>query len=94
VTAGHVAEAGIAATVNGDRVAVPVARDLLPDLPVGTTLDVVASDVGGVARQLAAGARLLGVDEAFAWLEVDRDQASEVAAAAARSSLAVAVLGQ
>lgn len=94
VTAGHVAEAGIAATVGAGRVAVPIARDLLPDLPVGTRLDVVANDVGGVARQLAAGARLLGVDDAYAWLEVERDQASDVAAAAARSSLAVAVLGQ
>lgn len=93
VTSSHVAEGGIAATVAAGRVAVPIARDLVPELPIGTRLDVVASDVGGVARQLAAGARLLGVDDAYAWLEVERDQASEVAAAAARSSLAVAVLG-
>jgi len=93
LAAGHVADGGIAATVAVGHVAVPVPMGVLPTLAAGTRVDVVAADANNGPRVLAADARVLGTDEAFTWLEVDREQAGAVASAASVNALSVAVLG-
>jgi Flp pilus assembly protein CpaB len=92
LTAGHLTEDGIGGLTEPGRAAVPVPVEQVAELPVGTRLEVIVSDADGHGRTLAADAEVVAGDAVSRWISVDRDAAAEVAAAALRGTLAVAVL--
>lgn len=92
VTAGHLGEGGVAALVAEGHIVVPLLRDTLPLLAVGTRVDVIAADHDLRGSQLAADARVLAVDDHHLWVEVPRDAAPDVAAAGLRGAVVLAVV--
>lgn len=86
------ADGGLAGLVGPGRVAVAVPADLLPRLEPGDRVDLTGTDEVGAGRVLAAGARVLRLDEATVWLEVERPAATAVTAAVAWGGIGVAVL--
>jgi Flp pilus assembly protein CpaB len=92
LTTGHLTEDGIGGAIEPGRAAVPVPVELVADLPVGTRVEVIVSDADGHGRTLAADAEVVAGDAVSRWISVDRDAAAEVAAAAVRGTLAIAVL--
>jgi Flp pilus assembly protein CpaB len=87
------ASGGLAGLVAPGRVAVAVPVDLLPALAPGERVDLTGTDEVGAARVLAAGARVLRIDDATVWLEVERPAATAVTSAVSWGSVGVAVLG-
>lgn len=71
---------------------VPVPADLLPALPIGTTLDVATASPAGDGTVVARGAVVVGDDGMWRWLRVARDDVPELAAGISRSGLVAAVL--
>ena len=81
-----------AAAVTGTAV-VPVPADVLPALPVGTTVDVAATTLDGRARVVARAATVVADDGTWRWLRVARGEVGEVAAGIGGGSLVAAVVG-
>ncbi|MBW3621698.1 MAG: SAF domain-containing protein [Actinobacteria bacterium] len=75
------------------RAAFPVDAAALPPLRVGQRLDVVAGDLEGHGRVLARDARVRSIVDGVVWLDVARDDAPAIAAAALRDGLRVVLLG-
>ncbi len=76
----------------GAAVAVP--RALLDGATTGTLLDLVTVAGDGSGRTIARDVRVLAVDGDTVWLELARERAADVAAAALRGTLSGAVLPQ
>jgi hypothetical protein len=87
----HLGDLGLADLLPADRAGVPVPIDLLPDLEVGTRLDLVGRDVHGQPIALAADALVVGDDGDALWLAVTPGDAPGVAAAAAAGVLTTVV---
>lgn len=92
VTARHVEVRGPAAALVAGTVALPVPLDLVPDLPVGARVDLLAVGRDGEGVVLARDAAVLLRDEAATWVAVGRDEAAGVTAALLRASIGVALL--
>lgn len=93
LTARHLADdAGPGAGLAPGRAAFPVPAGPLVDVRPGQRVDVVAGDAGGRGRTLAAGARVLTVTAEVVWLDVARDDAPDLAAAAAWDGLRLVLL--
>lgn len=91
LTESHLGDGGHGALVTDGRVAVALPLDLVPEHAVGAVLDVVGTDGQGGARTLATAARVVAVDDAHLWVELDRAHAADVAAAV-RNHAATAVV--
>lgn len=93
LTARHVA-GGDAVTdaLAAGRAAYAVERASLPPLRIGQRLDLVAGDLEGRGRTLARDVRVVGVGDGTVWLDVARDDAPAIAAAALRDGLQVVLL--
>lgn len=87
----HVTDAGVGGLVADGRAAVPLPADLVPELPVGTRLQVVATGVDGEAAVLADDAEVVAEDGASVWVAVPHVSAADVAAAGLRGAVAIAV---
>lgn len=74
------------------RAAYPVATAGLPRLRAGHRLDLVAGDLEGRGRTLARDVRVVVVTGDTAWLDVAREEAPAIAAAALRDGLSVVLL--
>lgn len=98
VTAGTVLDAGHlrgdspVARLDADRAAVVIDAQLLQGVTVDTRLDLVGVAGDGSGRMLARDSRVLAVEDGAVWIEVPRDRAADVAAAALRGTLSGAVL--
>jgi Flp pilus assembly protein CpaB len=90
----HLGDLGLADLLPDGRAGVPVARDLLPDLRVGTRVDLVGRDLHGQAVTLTADAFVVGDDGDTQWLAVAPRDAAAVAAAAAAGTLTTVVRGR
>ena len=88
----HLRDAGPLATLTEDAAAVPVPAELLRGVTPAARLDVVGVAGDGSGRVLARDTRVLAVEDGTVWLEVGRDAAADVAAAALRGTLSGAVL--
>jgi hypothetical protein len=82
---------GIAAVVPPGRSAVTIRAELLPPLPVGAQIDLVAPDVDGTPQVVASSATVVSLDGELVWVAVAVGEAPEVAAATARGQV-VAIL--
>jgi Flp pilus assembly protein CpaB len=94
LTARHVRDDGPLATLASGRAAVPVPDALLRGVDRGSRLDLITVVGDGTGRTIAQDVRILTVEEGTVWLEVPRDRAPDVAAAALRGTLSGAVLAQ
>ncbi len=94
LTARHVRDDGPLATMAGGTAAVPVPDALLRGVDSGSRLDLITVVGDGTGRTIAQDVRVLTVDGDTVWLEVPRDRAPDVAAAALRGTLSGAVLAQ
>ncbi len=92
VTRDQLRDAGPLATLVTGAAAVPVPGDLLGGVAPAARLDVVGVAGDGTGRVLARDVRVLAVEDGTVWLEVDRDAAADVAAAALRGTLSGVVL--
>jgi len=90
----HVRRGGPLAELRPGMAAVPVPTGLLRGVTARARLDLVATTGDGSGRGLARDVLVLAVDGDTTWLEVERGRAPDVAAAAARGTLSVAVLAQ
>jgi pilus assembly protein CpaB len=92
-TSAHLAPpgSGVAAAVPADRVAVTIPAELLPPLPAGARLDLVAPDPDGTPRVIASSATVVAAETALVWIAVDPPEAPALAAATARGQV-VAIL--
>lgn len=72
--------------------AVPVPATVVPGAQVGRRIDVTAVSGDGSGRTVDQDVRVLSVDGDTVWLEVRRDRAADVAAAALRGTLSAALL--
>lgn len=88
----HLGDDGPAAGLADGRVAVAVPVEALPPLPVGSRLDLVATDVDGHAVTLARAARVTAVDDTTVWIAVDHREAADVGAGALHRSLGAVLL--
>lgn len=88
----HLAVGGIAERLPHGTVAVPVPVDAVPALDSGSRIDLIGRDLHGGAAVLAREAYVLSTDVTGLWLAVARDDAPQVAAAAASDSLTVVLL--
>jgi Flp pilus assembly protein CpaB len=89
----HVTDGGIAGMLTDGLAAVPLPADLVPELPVGTRLQVVATGVDGEAAVLADDAEVVAEDGTSVWVAVPDASSADVAAAGLRGAVAVAVRG-
>lgn len=92
LTRAHLRDAGPLATLTADAAAVPVPAELLRGVTPAARLDVVGVAGDGSGRVLARDTRVLAIEDGTVWLEVGRDAAADVAAAALRGTLSGAVL--
>jgi hypothetical protein len=92
LTDGHVTDDGLGGLVGPGRSAVPLPAELVPELPVGTRVQVVATGVDGDGTVLADAAQVVAGDGTSLWLAVPDAAAADVAAAGLRGSVTVAVL--
>lgn len=92
-TSAHLAPpgSGVAAAVPEGRVAVTIPAELLPPLPAGASLDLVAPDPDGTPRVVATDATVVTDDGTLVWVALAPPEAPAVAAAAAREQI-VAIL--
>lgn len=91
LTDGHVSDGGLAEALGSGRSAVPLPVELVPDLPIGTVVQVVATGLEGDGTVLADRAEVIAADDGSLWVAVPDAAAADVATAALRGSLAVAV---
>lgn len=82
----------ITGTLADGRAAYPVAADVLPPLRPGQRLDLVAGDLEGRGRLLARDVRVVSASDGTVWLDVRREDAPAIAAAALRDGLQVVLL--
>lgn len=82
VTEGHLGDEGPAGQLRAGEAAFPLPLDEGTRLEAGQVVDLVAGDAGGGGARLSRGARVLTVDDAIAWIAVDRDDAPGLAGAA------------
>ena len=75
-----------------DRAAVVIDAGSLQGVAVDARLDLVGVAGDGSGRTLARDGRVLAVEDGTVWIEVPRDRAADVAAAALRGTLSGAVL--
>jgi len=94
LTTRHVRDDGPLAALPAGTAAVPVPSGLLRGVDGGTRLDLITVLGDGTGRTIAQGVRVLTVDGDTVWLEVTRERAPDVAAAALRGTLSGAVLAQ
>lgn len=94
LTLRHVRDDGPIATMTAGTAAVPVPAGLLRGADGGRRLDLVTVVGDGTGRTIARDVRVLAVDGDIVWLEVPRDRAPDVAAAALRGTLSGAVLAK
>ncbi len=92
LTRRHLRDDGLLAGLAPGMAAVPVPAELLVGATTGTVLDLVALVGDGSGRTVATAVRVLATDGGTVWLEVGRDRAADVAAAALRGTLSGAVL--
>lgn len=88
----HLSDAGVAAGLPAGTAAVPIPLEVLPELPAGARVDLVAGDLGGGAHVLTTGATVLHADAVAVWLAVDDHTATQVAAAALHGPIGVVVV--
>jgi Flp pilus assembly protein CpaB len=92
LTRTHLHDDGPLAALHGGAVAVPVPTGLLRGAVTDVRLDLLTVAGDGSGRTIARDVRVLAVDGDTVWLEVGRDRAADVAAAALRGTLSGAVL--
>ncbi len=94
LTLAHLRDDGPLATLTRGSAAIPVPLTMLRGVTSGSRLDLVGVAGDGSGRTIAREARVLAVDGDTVWLEVTRDRAADVAAAALRGTLSGAVLAE
>jgi hypothetical protein len=94
LTSAHLRDDGPLAGLGPGAAAVPVPTGLLRGASPGARLDLVGVAGDGTGRTIAREVRVLAVDGDTVWLEVMRERAADVAAAALRGTLSGAVLAQ
>jgi hypothetical protein len=82
---------GIGAAVPAGRAAVTIPAELLPPLPAGARIDLVAPDVDGTPHVVAGAATVVTSEAELVWVAVEPSDAPAVAAAIARGQV-VAIL--
>lgn len=93
LTRHDLADHGLSGSVADGRVAVAIPADgLPPHLGAGQRLDLLAGAADGTGEVVASGARVIASDEGFVWIEMTRDEAAAVTAAAAWGSVGVGLL--
>ncbi|MBW3657621.1 MAG: SAF domain-containing protein [Actinobacteria bacterium] len=93
LTTRHLAgEDAVTGTLAEGRAAYPVEAATLPPLRPGQRLDLVAGDLEGRGRTLARDVRVVSITDGTVWLDVARDDAPVIAAAALRDGLQVVLL--
>ena len=92
LTRDHLRDDGPLAGLSAGSAAVPVPPALLRGVREGVRLDLVAVSGDGSGRTLARDVRVLAVEHDAVWMEVARERAADVAAAALRGTLSGAVL--
>lgn len=92
VTDQHVRDGGIGAALPDDQAAVPLPVEVVPELPVGARIDLVAADLDQRGVLLASGAVVLAEDGLHVWVAVDRPVAADVAAAALSGAITAVVV--
>jgi hypothetical protein len=88
----HLGDGGLGAALPAGRAAVGLPAELVPDLPPGSTIDLVAPDLDARGVILASRAVVLADDGTQVWVVVDHPEAADVAAAAATGSITVVVV--
>jgi hypothetical protein len=88
----HLGDGGIGASLPDGRAAVGLPAELVPDLPAGSTIDVVAPDLDARGVTLASRAVVLVDDGTQVWVVVDHREAADVAAATVTGSITVVVV--
>jgi len=94
VTRAHLRDDGPLAGLAAGAAAVPVPTAMLRGVAAGSRVDLVGVAGDGSGRAIAREARVLAVDGDTVWLEVTRERAADVAAAALRGTLSGAVLAE
>jgi Flp pilus assembly protein CpaB len=94
LTLRHVRDDGPLADLAAGGAAVPVPAGLLRGAEAGVLLDLVTVAGDGSGRTVARDVRVLAVDGDTVWVEVLRERAADVAAAALRGTLSGAVLAE
>jgi hypothetical protein len=92
VTDRHLGDGGLGAAVPAGHAAVALPADLVPALPAGARLDLVAADLDARGVLLATDAVVLAEDGLHVWVVVARSAAADVAAAAAAGAVSVVVV--
>ncbi len=93
LTRRHLAgDGGLAAGLLAGRAAFPVEVGPLVRVTPGQAVDVVAGDVDGQGRTLARDARVISVVDGVVWLDIGRDDAPALAAAATWDGLRLVLL--
>lgn len=88
----HLAEEGVAAALPPGQAAVPVPVDGLPELGLGSRVEVVGRDLHGHATVLARESTVVAIDATDVWFSVPAASAPEVAAAGASGLVTVVVI--
>jgi Flp pilus assembly protein CpaB len=92
LTGAHVTEDGVGGMVGPGRAAVPLPAELVPELAVGTVVQVITSGPDGGGIVLADRAEVVAADGAALWLATPELAAADVAAAGLRGTVALAVV--
>ena len=88
----HLADEGVAAALPPGQAAVPVPIDGLPELGVGSRVEVVSRDLHGHATVLARESTVVAIDATDVWFSVPTASAPDVAAAGASGLVTVVVI--
>ena len=89
----HLTESGVAALLPAGTVAVPLPIEAIPTIEPGQWVDLIGRDVQGIGGVLARDASVLSADGEDVWVAVQREEAPDVAAAAATGTITVVVVG-
>lgn len=92
LTGTHLTEEGVGGMIAAGQAAVPVPAELVPDLGVGTLVQVVASGTDGTGVVLADRAEVVAADGVMLWLATSERVAADVAAAGLRGTIALAIV--
>lgn len=92
LTGGHLTEDGVGGMIDPGQAAVPVPAELVPELGIGTLVQVVASGPDGAGLVLADRAEVVATDGTTLWLATSERVAADVAAAGLRGTVALAVV--
>ncbi len=88
----HLADEGVAAALPPGQAAVPVPLEGLPELGIGSRVEVVSRDLNGHATVLARESTVVAIDATDVWFSVPAGTAPEVAAAGASGLVTVVVI--